>query len=184
MNYNDLKRKYVPRSEQTQQEPPRPTPTETPVRPAPQPEPVTREKPVWAPSRTTAQSNRAQGSKAQAPAPAPRSTQQAGRLTPASSSEDGFFGGNQPVSQRQRPVRQRVGRGFSWDWLANVPWLDVVMILLTVIGIVSVIVNFDAVTLAIASVIAFLLQKVVSLFLIIALIVGAVLLFTRRRRFL
>ena len=58
------------------------------------------------------------------------------------------------------------------------------MILLTVIGIVSVIVNFDAVTLAIASVIAFFLQKVVSLFLIIALIVGAVLLFTRRRRFL
>lgn len=181
MNYNDLKRKYVPRPEQTEQEPP---PVDTPVRPAPRVESATLEKPVPAPSRVRVQNNHAQGSKAPVPSPAPRSTQQTVRLTPASSSEDGFFGGNQPVSQRQRPVRQRVGRGFSWDWLANVPWLDVVMILLTVIGIVSVIVNFDAVTLAIASVIAFLLQKVVSLFLIIALIVGAVLLFTRRRRFL
>lgn len=183
MNYNDLKRKYVPRPEQTEQEPP---PVDTPVRPAPRVESATLEKPVPAPSRVRIQNNHAQGSKAPVPSPAPRSTQQTVRLTPTSPSEDGFFGGNQPVRQRQRPVRQHLGSGsgFSWDWVANVPWVDIVMILLTVIGIVSVIVNFDAVTLAIASVIAFFLQKVVSLFLIIALIVGAVLLFTRRRRFL
>lgn len=105
---------------------------------------------------------------------------------PVSEEEDGGFFGREIVTSRGRE-RRRNRNGWPiripLDRLSSLPWLDIIMILLTVIGVVWVIVNFDAITTIIAAAIGKLIQSLIGLVLVVAVIVGLVLLTRRGRRF-
>jgi len=94
---------------------------------------------------------------------------------------EGFFDSNRPARWRAQPWGRR-DVGEIWYRLGDGLWVDMVMILLTVIGVVWVVANFDAVTTIIAAGIGKLLQTLIGLFLVVCLIVGVVLLFSNRRR--
>lgn len=151
---------------------PRPAPAPRPAQPTPRPTPAPRPQPsADLPAPVPAQK------------PAPRVPSAVSGQTP----EAGFFGGTAGSGSSRTP-RQRVsapGAGFSLSRLATLPWVDIIMIALTVIGVIFVVVNFDAVTTIIAAFIAQLLQSVLGFLLIAALIVGGVILLNwwlRRRR--
>jgi hypothetical protein len=105
--------------------------------------------------------------------------------TPVRQDEDhneGIFGDDGGAGTWDPPQdKPRWQWNFSLGNLAALPWVDIIMILLTVAGVVWVIVNFDAITVIIAAAIGKLVQSLISILLIVALIVGIVLLFSRGR---
>ena len=185
MDFNELKRKY---GQATPAEPARPVTGERPVEPyvppvtnpPPRPEPQPTPRPAPAPRP---QPSADLPAPVPAQKPAPRVPSAVSGQTP----EAGFFGGTAGSGSSRTP-RQRVsapGAGFSLSRLATLPWVDIIMIALTVIGVIFVVVNFDAVTTIIAAFIAQLLQSVLGFLLVAALIVGGVILLNwwlRRRR--
>lgn len=97
--------------------------------------------------------------------------------TPADPSEGLLGSRNIPREKVELP--KHVGAGI----LARIPWLDVIMIGLTLAGIGWVGFHFDAVTAILAMGICNLVKSVVGIVLIAALIVGALLLLFRPRRY-
>lgn len=174
MDYNALKRKYTPNREPEQ---PEVVPVTVPV----EPDPVVEEVPPVLPEVELPPVQPV----VKRPAPPPVRTP----VHPPETPDDvgnGFFLDDSgevitPDPPPHSPGVPSLLRNLSLDRLAYLPWLDIIMILLTVCGIIWVIANFDAVTVIIAAAIGKLLQSVIGLLMIVAVIVGLVLILSRRR---
>lgn len=173
MDYNKLRQKYIPNAPQTPADP-----VELPhADPIPVIEPPVAPEPEYAEPEITPPVRRP---------PAPLVP--AKPRTPVRQDEndnEGIFGDDGGAGTwdppKDKPRRQRRQWNFSLGNLAALPWVDIIMILLTVAGVVWVIVNFDAITVIIAAAIGKLVQSLISILLVVALIVGIVLLFSRGR---
>lgn len=193
MDFNELKKKYSPQSGPARQEPPLTQPIPEPVV-EPMPEPVAEQIP--APSRPTRTARTKPAAPAKSAVPTLDPAERVMPPEPVRMPQDdeistdlaGFFGGGEAVPVPEKPRRRSgprfpvpQGGGFM-DRLATLPWVDIIMILLTIAGVAWVVANFDAVTLIIAAAIGWLLQSLIGLFLIVCAIVAAVLIFSRRGR--
>ena len=177
MDYNELKRKYGAQN--------------TAPAPEPQPEPVPEPIPEPAPKPVKAAPLPAKQEK-----PRPVKTEhKSGTSTPkplntgsASNDSTGLFGGGAAAPANGRQTQRRTvfpsnrRPGFRMSNLSTLPWLDIIMIALTIIGVVWVIANFDAVTIILCAGICKLLQTLMGWLLVIAVIAGLVLLISRGRR--
>ena len=191
MDFNELKKKYSPQSGMVRQEQPQAPPVPEPVvepMPAPVVEPMP--EPVFAPTREKVLEPEGHGmptlEREETVTPPERVRLPQDDELPTDLS--GCFGGRDsevlPQNPRPRSTHRfsMPGIGSIRDRLAVWPWVDIIMILLTIAGVVWVIVNFDAVTMIIAVGIGKLLQSLIGLIMIVGAIVLAVVILSRRGR--
>ena len=99
---------------------------------------------------------------------------------------DGEFGSDiSPERGKSRSRRRREtygGRRWGGVNLSSVPWMDIIMILATVVGIILVAVNFDTVTNSLFIAIASILPIILGILLTVAVIAGIIIYLGSRRR--
>ena len=185
MSFNDLKKKYNPDPAPQVQTPPVPTDSYDPAGSFDSPgtfdpEPFT----PWQPELPPAQPPAYKPDPPMLFPPEPVS---------GSSGDLGIFGDDNNVSSRNTRRFPRFnfrglfrsrshGSGFSFPNLAALPWLDIIMILLTLAGVGWVIANFDAVTLLLFVGICKIMQWLIVLLIIAAILLVLFFMFTSRRR--
>lgn len=98
---------------------------------------------------------------------------------------DGEFGSDitpEMGKSRSRIRRKSYGNESFLSVIRSIPWMDIIMILATLAGIIYVAVNFDAVTTSLFRGIAAILPIIIAILIIILIIAGIIMYFSLRRR--
>lgn len=82
---------------------------------------------------------------------------------------------NRTTARRNQPK-------FDFDRLRDLPWLDIICIAVTVIGLLAIILNFDTITASIFSFLLPIISNLFALLLVVGILAGAIWIITSRFR--